>query len=164
MKSTLSLILVLAATWAALSAHYSLKPLIFGFGVLSIALVVVLYNRLLRVAGAEPIHHQVLALGWRLPRFSLHLAWLVIKANLRIAQLLLDPRVHTAPRVLRMKVGTKTDLGHYFLANSITLTPGTVTLDLRNGEVLVHAIGPVSAETVVNGEIDTMVQRLEGNG
>ncbi len=162
MRSQLPLAFLLILAWAALSGHYSLKPLIFVLGVASIALVLSLYSRLLAAVGVPPIHPQLLGMTLRAPRFLWTMARLVVKANLRVTRLLLDPRVDTEPRILRMKVGPRTDLGQFLYANAITLTPGTVTLDVRRGEVLVHALGPISAESVVSGELDRAVRRLEG--
>ena len=163
MKASLSLTLLLVVLWAGLSGHFSLEWLIFGFGVGSIVFVTAFQSRLLRSAMANPIHDQMLGTLFRAPRFLWFLLIKVINANLRVTQLLLDPNTKIDPRVLRIRTGVRSNMGRFVLANSITLTPGTITLDVRHDEVLVHALGPISAGSVVNGEIDRAVQRLEGN-
>ena len=68
-----------------------------------------------------------------------------------------------SPRLIRVRASQKTVLGHVVYANSITLTPGTISLDLRDGAILVHALTDETAEGVLNGEMNARVARLEGN-
>lgn len=156
------LVLLLVAAWLALSGSHTKTPLIFGFGVGSVLLVTWLAARMSRQSGADPYGPRLLGLLLRLPRYLAFLFVKIVRSNLRVTRLLLDPRVSVKPRLLRMRSGPRSELGQVIYANSITLTPGTVTLDLRDDELLVHALGPVSAHSVVNGEIDRAVRRLEG--
>ena len=70
-------------------------------------------------------------------------------SNIAVAKVILDPRLPIRPRLLRVRVSQKSDIAKVIYANSITLTPGTVTLDVRNGEFLdlrVTAEVPVDLE------------------
>ena len=88
----------------------------------------------------------------------------IVLSNIAVARVILDPRLPIHPRILRVEASQKTDVGRVTYANSITLTPGTVTLDVRDGKLLVHALTTGSAEGLLTGEMDRRVARLEGLG
>ncbi len=161
-RQRITLLLLLVVMWISLSGAYSKEPVIFFGALVSIALVLWVVFRMDRAVGRPSPRPELAGFLMRLPRYFTFLITRVISANIRVTQLLLLERVTPFPRLVRMEVGAQTVLGKLVLANSITLTPGTVTLDLRAGEILVHALGPISAGSVVNGEIDREVRRLEG--
>ena len=112
-----------------------------------------------RVAGKPPIH-------WRLVlRSILYLPWLVlevIKANLQVSRIILSRRIRISPRLIRLNATQKSELGQVIFANSITLTPGTVTLNVQDGELLVHALTEATANDLHEGEMNRRVRALEG--
>ena len=61
-----------------------------------------------------------------------------------------------------MKTSQKTSVGVVTYANSITLTPGTISVDVRHDEILVHALTQAGAEGLIEGEMDRRVTRFEG--
>jgi multicomponent Na+:H+ antiporter subunit E len=68
------------------------------------------------------------------------------------------------PKVLNLKASQITELGQVIYANSITLTPGTVTIALEDGKLAIHALTPGAAEGLQTGEMDRRVKLLEGRG
>ena len=80
----------------------------------------------------------------------------------QVASVILNPRLAIRPRLVRVKGSQKTELGQVIYANSITLTPGTITLDVRDGEFLVHALTEEAAAGVESGNMDRRVTALEG--
>ena len=158
-----TLLFLLIALWLILSGKYTAKPIIFGGFLVTLALVMWIVTRMDEAVGSPSPRPELAGFLLRLPRYLVFLVVKVVNANFRVTQLLLLSRVKPYPRLVRMRVGPQTVLGKLFLANSITLTPGTVTLDLRAGEILVHALGPISAGSVINGDIDREVRRLEGD-
>jgi multicomponent Na+:H+ antiporter subunit E len=64
--------------------------------------------------------------------------------------------------VINVKASQKTDLGMVIYANSITLTPGTVTIDLQGNRLKVHALTRDTAASLLKGEMDRRVSRVEG--
>ncbi len=155
MYRILSLSILLFAIWLIWSGHYT--PLLLAFGVLSCLLVVFISHRM-RIIDLEghPIH---LLTG--LPSYALWLAWALVQSNIDIARLVLNPRLPIAPRMIRVKASQKTHLGQAIYANSITLTPGTVTVDIEDGVIEVHALTEESARELLDGEMDRRVTRLE---
>ncbi len=90
------------------------------------------------------------------------LLWQVIVSNVEIAYLVLSPKLLVDPQLVRFKPDVRTDLGIVTLANSITLTPGTVTIDANREEFVIHAIWQKSAEGIISGEMQQKVKWIEG--
>lgn len=124
----------------------------------SIALVAVLSRRM----GA--VSEETLPVEW-LWRPVVYLGWLVkeiVLSNLHIARVILSRDLPIRPKLVEVTTTQQTDLGHVIHANSITITPGTVSLDVRDGVILVHALTQDTAEGVQSGNMDSWVTWLEG--
>jgi multicomponent Na+:H+ antiporter subunit E len=157
MKHALALFGLLMGTWLLLSGHY--EPTLIGYGVLCSAGVVALSVRLgILDEEGVPIH-----LAWRTLRY---LPWLfreIVRSNWAVARVILDPRLPIRPRLLQVEASARTVVGQVLYANSITLTPGTITLDVRDGRLLVHALTEGSAAGLLEGEMDRRVAWVEGS-
>jgi multicomponent Na+:H+ antiporter subunit E len=88
------------------------------------------------------------------------LVWEIVASGLQVAYVVLHPRMPIAPGLVRIRVNLPHTLANLTLANSITLTPGTVTLDVDGDEFLVHALTPASARGIELGEIQSRVATL----
>jgi len=154
-KHTLSLALFLAALWWVLSGFT--KPLLLGLGVVSVCFTVWLSRRV-KVIDAEshPIH-----LTLPLLRYWSFLTKEIVVSNLQVIKLILSPGAKIAPHFIRVQSHQHTDLGRAILANSITLTPGTVTVAIANQDLLVHALTEESAQAVLDGELDLRVPNTQ---
>ena len=95
----------------------------------------------------------------------LRLAYEVFKANIHMIMLVLSPNPNERirPKILRHYSNIKTDGGLVALANSITLTPGTVTVDVGDDYVYVHAIDEYAEEGLKDSVIEKQIERMEGN-
>jgi multicomponent Na+:H+ antiporter subunit E len=157
MKRPAILFANLMLVWLLLSGHYTVT--LVTYGVLSCLLIVGL------AAHLKILDREALPTHLGLRPF-LYLPWLlkeILLSNLAVAKVILDPKLPIQPRLLRISVSQKTDVGKVIYANSITLTPGTVTLDVRGDQFLVHALTTESAEGLLSGEMDRRVSRLEAN-
>ena len=155
-------LLLLGAAWLSWSGHYTVQEwLIALFGLASCLFVWRLYIALDREAGGDwEFFH---AAAWlRLPRFLVAFVVKVTLANLHVVRLILAPGSELHPRLRRVRASQRTSFGQVLYANFITLTPGTITLDLRGGELLVYALDAESEADVVDGSMDRDVLRLEG--
>jgi multicomponent Na+:H+ antiporter subunit E len=151
--------------WLLLSGHYS--PLLLAFGVVSSAVVVAIVHRL-HVDDEEGIPLHVLPFIWRL------WPWLtgeVVKANLEVMRQIVSPRLDISPQLFHFAPSQKTTAGLVTHANSITLTAGTVTLEIEeDGRFLVHALTRELAEGTaarvegerIEGEIGQRITALGG--
>lgn len=155
MKRSLILFVHLMLVWLMLSGHFDAA--LISYGVLSSFGIVMLMAHLqILDEEALPTH-----LGFRV---FFYLPWLfkeIVLSNLAVAKVILSPTLPIHPRILRVSASQKTQVGQVIYANSITLTPGTVTLDVRDGEFLVHALTTDSAEGLLGGEMDRRVAHLE---
>jgi multicomponent Na+:H+ antiporter subunit E len=152
----LSLGAVLGLLWLLLSGIFEAWLLALGLG--SIILVVVFANRMDVIdREGHPIH-----ISWRALLYWPWLAREIVKANWDVARVILSPKMPITPKVLCINATQVTELGHVFYANSITLTPGTVTLRLKNGAIDVHSLTRTAEEGLLSGEMDRRVHAVEG--
>ena len=151
--------------WLVLSGHYS--PLLLIFGAASSAIVVAIVHRL-EVTDEEGVPLHSLPLLWR---FWPWLTAEIVKANLEVMRQIVSPRLQISPQIFHFAPTQKTTTGLVTHANSITLTAGTVTVEIEeDGRFLVHALtrelGEGAAATVgerrVEGEIGRRITALGG--
>lgn len=156
MFHAIGLTAVLAGFWLILSGHF--EPLLLGFGVLSCALVLAIALRMNVVdRQGQPIHLGLRAFAY--------IAWLLLeiaKSNIDVARRILDPRLPISPTRIRVKAGQRSVLGQVIYANSITLTPGTVSMILEDGWIDVHALTAEGAAALEAGDMDRRVTSMAG--
>lgn len=99
--------------------------------------------------------------AWGLLRYLPWLLFEIFKANLDVAYRTIHPRMPIDPRLISFRTSLKEDLGITTLANSITLTPGTVTIEAAPEEFVVHAISESAAGGLLSGEMVRRVERIE---
>jgi multicomponent Na+:H+ antiporter subunit E len=156
MRYVISLALVMAALWLGLSGLF--KPVVLLLGVASVGLAVWLSWRM-DVVGVE---HNPGLFSWRLPFYWAWLTWQIVLANIDVAKAVFNPRGHIRQRLVRVPATQSRELTRVTYANSITLTPGTVSLRLEGNEILVHALTEAGAEGALSGEMGERVCWLEG--
>jgi len=148
--------LVSFALWLLLSGH---GGILLVAGVISCLFVVWIALRM------DVVDHEAFPVDIRVYAALLYWAWLVreiIVANLRVTRLILDPKLPITPTIVRLKASQRGVFGQVTYANSITLTPGTVSIDLSDGEIEVHALTREAAAELETGEMDRRVSLLEG--
>ena len=139
--------------WLLLSGHYD--PLLLSLGLLSCALCLyVTWKANFIDNEGLPLHLLV-----RLPVYTIWLFKEIIKANIDTAKIIILNNPN--PQNFRVKSTQKTEAGRVMYANSITLTPGTVTTQLDEDILEVHALTAEMAEDVKSGQMDKMVTWLE---
>ena len=89
--------------------------------------------------------------------------WEIVKANIDVARVLVRRRMPTDISVINVKATQKSDVGQVVYANSITLTPGTVTIALDDNILTIHALTTSAAEGLNTGEMDRRVTAVEGS-
>lgn len=155
MRYFLSLAVILVLLWLGLSGVY--KPLLFALGAASVAFVVWMSRRM-EVVGVE---HNPILYTWRLPVYWVWLSWEIVKSNVDVARAALAPRRHLHPRIVSVPVRLRSPIAKVTYANSVTLTPGTVTLLLENDELEAHALTRGSAATLESGAMARKISWLE---
>ncbi|HDJ34591.1 MAG TPA: Na+/H+ antiporter subunit E [Bacteroidetes bacterium] len=130
------LFVILMIIWIALTRSLSPSELVAGF-VVSFFLSLLLYGNFEK-AGFPPIP-GLKKIGYSL-LYAVVLLKEIILANLDVAYRVLHPKMPIKPGIVIIKTGLKQDLAKLILANSITLTPGTFTLDIEDDRLLIHWI------------------------
>jgi multicomponent Na+:H+ antiporter subunit E len=152
----ISLASALFLFWLALSGHYT--PVLLAAGAVATALSVVAAVRM-GVADAEG--HPVHLLGGFVT-YVPWLAWEIAKSAWAVTRIILDPRLPVSPTMTRVKASQRTSLGVVTYANSITLTPGTITTGVKGDVLTVHALVREGAIDLESGAMDARVTRFEG--
>ncbi|MEJ8571342.1 Na+/H+ antiporter subunit E [Microbaculum marinum] len=149
---------VLFAFWLLLSGHY--EALLIAYGLASVA-VAVFFVRRMDVVDAEsfPISNTVGGITYW--------PWLIVeifKSAIDVSKIILDPKLPISPNLVRVTSHQKGPVGITTYANSITLTPGTISAVVleRRYEILVHALTDEGVEALEDGEMDRRVSAFEG--
>jgi multicomponent Na+:H+ antiporter subunit E len=157
LRRKLVLLVTLAAAWILWSGFF--KPLLLGLGIFSCFLTYVVVKRM----GYFNDQFFALHFSFRLFGFWLWLGREVIRSSIDVARIVLSPTLPISPRVIEIKVTAQHPVDQVILANSITLTPGTLALDLHNGVIKVHALTEAGATDLLSGEMDKRVAQLSKN-
>lgn len=157
MLHAISLGTALTVLWLLLSGYF--EPLLLGLGAVSIAITLWLAHRMDVVDHeGHPVHLAPHAL-------LLYWPWLFVqicKSNWDVAKLILAPKMNIRPHVFETKSSQTTEVGRTTYANSITLTPGTVTLATHvNGVFVVHTLDDAARIGVETLEMDRRCASLE---
>ncbi|MGB5511690.1 MAG: Na+/H+ antiporter subunit E [Woeseiaceae bacterium] len=150
----LVLLVPLVAAWLLWSGIY--KPLLLALGLFSCFLTIYIKHRMDYFA----TDLFALRFGRRLLGFWLWLGKEVVKSSLDVARIVLSPSLPISPKVVRIKASGEHPVDQAILANSITLTPGTLALDVYKGEITVHALTQAGADELERGEMDQRVFAL----
>lgn len=156
MVRTIVLALALAGLWLLLSGYFD-NPMLLGFGAASVALCVYLSRR------AGVLDFEGVPTGL-MPRVFGYWWWLFIeigKANLIVVRQAIAIEPKLSPKLVKIISPTKTNAGLATFANSITLTPGTITVDLEPGYMIVHALTEALADEAGIYEMGRRVAALE---
>ena len=155
MRNTLALIVILSGTWLLLSGHSN--PLLLSLGLVSVEAIVACAARL------GLLDEEGVPVGL-LPGLMRYGPWLVIqiiRSNLDVAKRIVNPKLPIHPTVIHVDATGHTEVGRVTYANSITLTPGTISLDVSEDAIEVHALTEEAANDLMAGEMGRRVQRTE---
>lgn len=156
LKSVLSFLLtfiLMFGTWLVLSGNFA--PLLLWLGVISSFLVSLYFYNLLFPA----LESRYIMIFFRFLKYSPWLVWEIVKANFHLFKIVFHPRMHDLidPHIITFKTNLTSDIAIATFANSITLTPGTITVTATSDGVFkVHAIDRESAEALPG----TMLQKV----
>jgi multicomponent Na+:H+ antiporter subunit E len=153
-SAVLLLLLILALSWVLWSGLY--KPMVLALGAFSCVLSAYMAHRM-----GFFRHQAVISLLPRLPAYWWWLLREIFVSSLAVARLILQPSLPISPTVVTLQAKPETPVGQAILGNSITLSPGTVTLDVHEGELLVHCLTSESAQALLDGEVNRRAARLE---
>jgi len=155
MTHIISLTIALFLLWLGLSGHFD--PLMISIGVVSVCLVVFIALRMEVVDHeSHPIH-----LTGRLFRFWGYLSHEIILSNIDVIKRILTPGKSISPQMITLPLTQQSDLAKVIYANAITLTPGTVSVQLDDDTITVHALSKEAADALKTGEMASRVPDAE---
>ncbi len=150
----LVLALLLVAAWLLWSGFF--KPLLLGLGALSCVITIQIARRM----GYFDKDTFAFNYGLGLLGFWAWLAVEIVKSSLEVAREVLRARVEVHPAVVTLDAHDLDPVDQAVLGNSITLTPGTLTLDVHEDRLLVHALTADGAKALEAGEMQRRVAAL----
>lgn len=159
--------LVLFLLWLIFSGQLVTEFLVLG-AIFSAVIAFLTNHLIVHPSRAETFPFSPVSF-WQLimigPRFALYLPWLlyqIVLANIQVTYCILHPRLIIAPRMIRFDTSLTREAEQVLLANSITLTPGTITVDVKDGRFLVHALSPKTSDGLMSGNMQNKVARVFG--
>ncbi|MEC8235993.1 MAG: Na+/H+ antiporter subunit E [Pseudomonadota bacterium] len=155
MLYVIGLTLSLTAFWLLMSGIYT--PLILFLGAISVIFVLYLTRRM------DALDEDVFEFKLKRKHFS-YWSWLakeIFKANIDVAKVILSPKMNLSPRLVKVPLSQSNELATVIYANSITLTPGTVSVDIEGDEIIVHALTQELMDGLTEGDMDQRVNYLE---
>lgn len=157
------LVLIMMLMWILLSGKLEAKFIAFGVCTAIIGGLVCMPLMIVNGVTGEKKYFVFDFNIFRLARYLVWLTWQLILANFEVAKAVVSPTLQIDPRVVRFKVHFDNPMALTMLANSITLTPGTVTMRVSdNGIYEVHALTPDTAEGLISGDMQKHIARLFG--
>lgn len=150
----LFLLFSMIAAWLLWSGIY--KTLLLALGAVSCLLCLWLARRM------DYFDEELFALRFsvRLIRYWLWLIWEIVRSSLTVARIVLDPKLPISPRVVDIEAESEHPFDHVMLGNSITLTPGTLSIDVHEGVIKVHSLTEDGARELVQGEMNRRVKAI----
>ena len=156
---TIILFLALLILWLLWSGIFS--PLMIFLGFMSCVLTIWLVKRL------DTVDHESvpIQLGFGILAYWAWLMKEIVMSSLQVSRIILSPRIRISPTIVKVKAKSRGSVGWVLFANSITLTPGTVTIDIdEKGVLSVHGITRDTADGVLTGDMNDRVANLQQKG
>lgn len=143
--------ITLSGFWLLLSGFFN--PLLLTFGVISVALVLWLIHRM----NNTDTESQKLAFNFSFLRYTLWLMGQVVLSSLSVTRLIWGNRKEVRPAIAKLSIDNVPKRSRVLYANSITLTPGTLCIDIDDKHVTVHALNEESLESLNHGDMANKV-------
>ena len=160
MVRTLLGALGLVALWLLMSGLWD-KPLILIFGAVSVVLTVWIVKRMDEADGE---HLDVTLKPFATFKYILWLLAEIAKSNIAVTKLILSGKSPERQKLFMVPVSCKSEIGQVMFANSITLTPGTITVETENDQFIVHALDFDDSDMDALADMDARVTATESEG
>ncbi|MEA3266466.1 MAG: Na+/H+ antiporter subunit E [Candidatus Fermentibacteria bacterium] len=152
-KSAFIGMVILFAVWVMLT-DFSPQEMIFGGA--TALLIIFLFHSKLAVLGDVKLNPRSLVY---MVIYLFVFMWELLKSNIDVARRVISPKLPINPGIVKVKTRLKSPLGRAFLANSITLTPGTLTVEMKDEYFYIHWIDVTSEN--IEGATESIVSNFE---
>ncbi len=153
---TISLGFFLFVLWLLLSGHYN--NFLISLGIASVIFILWIVKRM------DVVDHESHPNHLNPFSFISYWCWLmkeIVVSNIDVCKCIFSPGLPIQPQVITLTATQQSDLGRVIYANSITLTPGTITLNINQSQLQVHALMEKNVVGLQTGEMDSKVSNLE---
>jgi len=155
MRHTISVFILLSFIWVSSSGFFT--PLFLFYGLIAVAFVSWLAHRMDVIDHeSQPVH-----LTSKLPAYYWWLLVKIIQGNIDVVKHIWQPKLAISPCTDVVEASQDSDMGKVIYANSITLTPGTVALNLDGGKIIVHSLTQKALAELQTGDMNRRVKALE---
>ena len=147
----------MAALWLLLSGYLG-EPTLIGFGALSVVVTVWLTAHV-GILDREGVPTRIF------PGILPYMVWLTVeigKANVIVVREVLRPTLRLSPKMIRVPAYQASDVGRVIFGNSVTLTPGTVTVDVDRDSLVIHALTEALADEAAIAVMGEKVCAFDG--
>lgn len=146
--------------WVIFNGQLTAEIAVFG-----LVIAAVVYAFTCKFMGWSPARDRFLIRkGLLLLQYAGLLIWEIIKANMAMIQMTVAPNTEPSPVIVKIHTGLRTKTARVILANSITLTPGTITVSLEEDELLVHCLDRSFSEGLEGSSFEKALLKIEEGG
>lgn len=156
-KNFIFMLFLLVGFWVILASRITVESLAIGI----VASIAVLYYTRDLLFTAEEGGPLTLRYLWNFLILIVVLLVEIVKSNIAVAKIVLDPKLPIQPTFVRVPVRLKKDFHKVLYGNVVTLTPGTLTVDIVGDEYIIHALTTEAAEGMEGSILEARVMRLE---
>ena len=156
MKNVVLSFAILFGTWLLLSGVY--KSLIIAFGLFSVVLTIYFVKRMDKIDGYQVVFDI------RFFKFVGYFIWLlgeIAKSNIQVIKTILQGDKNINQKMFYKKTTQASDIGKAIFANSITLTPGTISVSIEGDDILVHSLNFKDTDLDDLSEMDKRITNIE---
>jgi multicomponent Na+:H+ antiporter subunit E len=156
LKNQILLFVLLLAFWLVIVPSINLIQIVVGS---IVALAITIYSFDATIS-TKPFNFNLIYII-KFIRFSLVLLIEIIKSNIEVAKIILSPKLKIKPKFVKINNPLKSDFNRVIYGNAITLTPGTITVELEKDYIIIHALNSSGARDEAGGVLGRAAKRLE---
>jgi multicomponent Na+:H+ antiporter subunit E len=155
-KNQILLFVLLLAFWLIIVPSFDLVQIVVG-SIVAFAITIYSFDA---TSSTKPFNFKLLYI-FKFIRFMAVLLVEIVKSNIEVARIILAPKLKIKPKFIRLDNPLKSDLNRVIYGNAITLTPGTITVELEKDYIIIHALNSGGATDKTGGILGREAKRLE---
>jgi multicomponent Na+:H+ antiporter subunit E len=155
-KNQILLFVLLLAFWLIIIPSINLVQIVVG-SIVAFAITIYSFDA---TTSSKPFNINLLYI-FKFIRFSLVLLVEIVKSNIEVAKIILSPKLKIKPKFIKINNPLKSDFNRVIYGNAITLTPGTITVELEKDYIIVHVLNSLGARDESGGALGRAARRLE---
>lgn len=144
--------------WLIFNGKITLEIVLFGLAIASLVMAFICKFMDYSLQKEKMFYKKIFSFC----RYAVILVKEIVKANLSVIHMILTTREEMEPVIVKFRTKLKSEEARVILANSITLTPGTITVSLEEDELVVHCLDNSLADGMEDSIFVDMLEKMEG--